>query len=747
MALNPQSLPHLPKLDKSQFVQAYLQAQKVHAKFHAEQGATFIASWDTIHAHETTPQKPTSHNIGFATPVLIARNPHPTTTNALANTEIKSADPCTHTVQSKNRGDKTNQGDKSRKVVSNKREARSETDEDHAARLAERRERKRIKRAIVQPKPPNELDVVSSDDNDKPKKRAKAPKEKKLKVPAGFALMHGFAATNVGKNRLTMKPLSNVGVFKKGKASFNAKTKPNTKGHKPTQFSESKFLNSNKKAPELHVSDSASDSGSESTLSSVHELLKPNVKASHKSLPEESRGLASELSKVSTSEKHAGPESEIWDIESRASEKRRLLKQNNRLVQEDSTLQMQKSVIVDARIPAWSNRVDKATQKVPIVLAEASEIIAIPSSPSLRPSQSASQIGELRQPPLVNAQTSRFFAPAPRKQATPPPPEPIVTADPPVQDPEPEDHPQLPQSPPPLPVHDSLPHPTSRSHFVVPLRTRIFSQQFVPLYATETCSPESPESDDGHQMPDMNEAPQYFDQGYPATMVSGNSEEMYDQESGLNQVFYPVEDNCSAPDGYMDYAQDRIGESGLASPNLYANQFWANHASDEYIDTVEDGVSKPVYNASEACGEWDYAYDNNYQEDQQAFVSDAGLDPWAEAAVSFLFPVCDGLDFSTGPDLAYDCGGYTAETDAQAYTAEPLDSSGIDPNLPDVTFDCTGSEIDVHTPQFAEGRALLLGFPLHESPNRTFLPPAASIYNAEFDVVKSLRGHWLPQKL
>jgi hypothetical protein len=31
-----------------------------------------------------------------------------------------------------------------------------------------------------------------------------AKKEKKTKVPAGFALLHGFTATNVGKNRLTV---------------------------------------------------------------------------------------------------------------------------------------------------------------------------------------------------------------------------------------------------------------------------------------------------------------------------------------------------------------------------------------------------------------------------------------------------------------------------------------------------------------------------------------------------------------
>jgi hypothetical protein len=59
-----------------------------------------------------------------------------------------------------------------------------------------------MKRAIVQPKEPSEPDTASSDGNNKKKRGAKA---KKPKVPAGLALMHGFTATNVGKNRITVK--------------------------------------------------------------------------------------------------------------------------------------------------------------------------------------------------------------------------------------------------------------------------------------------------------------------------------------------------------------------------------------------------------------------------------------------------------------------------------------------------------------------------------------------------------------
>ena len=68
--------------------------------------------------------------------------------------------------------------------------------------LAERRERKRIKKAIVQP---NECDGTDEENHTMSNRKGKKGKTKtKPKVPAALALMHGFAATNVGKNRLTV---------------------------------------------------------------------------------------------------------------------------------------------------------------------------------------------------------------------------------------------------------------------------------------------------------------------------------------------------------------------------------------------------------------------------------------------------------------------------------------------------------------------------------------------------------------
>lgn len=75
--------------------------------------------------------------------------------------------------------------------------------------LAERRERRRAKKAIVDPKPDSLASSASDNESDSKRKRkeTKAKKTKRLNIPAGLALMHGFSATNIGKNRLTVRSL------------------------------------------------------------------------------------------------------------------------------------------------------------------------------------------------------------------------------------------------------------------------------------------------------------------------------------------------------------------------------------------------------------------------------------------------------------------------------------------------------------------------------------------------------------
>lgn len=71
--------------------------------------------------------------------------------------------------------------------------------------LAERRERRRKKRAVIQPKSKDseEAPDVCASDNDKTDEK-KSQKKKGVSMSTGLALMHGFTANNIGKNRLTV---------------------------------------------------------------------------------------------------------------------------------------------------------------------------------------------------------------------------------------------------------------------------------------------------------------------------------------------------------------------------------------------------------------------------------------------------------------------------------------------------------------------------------------------------------------
>jgi hypothetical protein len=236
----------LPRLDKARFMHSYLQGQNAYADTHASEGRTLF-SWNrnTPSPDRRTPIAPAQH-CGFGTPVLkprVARHRErlpdpaitedcdehrPSHTNApqkqvpqISDMKVKLKPPeqwskeKLRTVGSPSRA--------KAKSPSKKRAAILDEDEDRAARrlifflscqshhyvlvgMAERRERKRAKRAILQPV------------NDKGKGRSlpiscqqklldgksRGKNGKNMKVFAGFALMHGFSATNIGKHRLTV---------------------------------------------------------------------------------------------------------------------------------------------------------------------------------------------------------------------------------------------------------------------------------------------------------------------------------------------------------------------------------------------------------------------------------------------------------------------------------------------------------------------------------------------------------------
>lgn len=550
-------------------------------------------------------------------------------------------------------------------------------------------------------------------------------------------------------------------MFKKGKASFNAKINPKSRGagwppfrsfhvlttflvHKTQHFSEFSFLNNTRKVPEKAVSEPSSDD-SDSTATSVKEVLKTNPKV--KSRQAIITQPASEISRIiSASEKLPRVESEIWDIESRASEKRKITEEKTGSVDEASAIDNQGTVVVDTRAPAWSDRVAKATGMDPAKRTSEKIPDPIPSSPSLRPSQSASQIGNFKCNPAEAA--SRYFPVTQHKQSTPPQPD--CAASKPLsslsrdlelvekhQDLERDDV---------LPASDAVP-PT---RFVVPTRNRVFSRQFqgVRLQSQGLCI--YPSAVDGFQVvyegsevldqyaylaPEMS--PEILESGYefdddPAEQYSAHDQPLYcDTQLGHPQSG----EGWDAAIQVLNGPWANVYDAGLEG---FALEYGKTlEPEPEYMDPVEDGDGYLAAGYAESDSGAFHGYCDalfvNVEEEVNGPLSNGGFDDWEEATENSLYLAVDDQNDSMddAPD-GQDLPGFPTE--------HP--TGGIESD--DIISDCS-DPVSVYAPRFAQGRALLLGLPLHESTGRIAAPPYFS--SAEVDVVKALRGHWLPQRL
>ncbi|KAH6914983.1 hypothetical protein BKA70DRAFT_1510849 [Coprinopsis sp. MPI-PUGE-AT-0042] len=265
-------LQNIPRMDRSTFTKNFVQEQQLYGKVYTSQGKAYFDNWadnialgDNIDATQVVSKGDEALDIGVGTPILKPRNPQ------IAPKTIPRAKTSTH--RAANEGDSdASQGQcapstsvlhlpPKRAVDSKKKEAKPSSERvyessksqqrkrkngekkdgerhrsEHAERLKVRRERRKARRDIVNPKEP---EPPSSEDEGGPGARKQVGK--KPKVPAGLALMHGFHASNVGKSRLTMER-SNApsGLFMKGKAS--AKTAAAPKSKKRSGFSEQTFL-------------------------------------------------------------------------------------------------------------------------------------------------------------------------------------------------------------------------------------------------------------------------------------------------------------------------------------------------------------------------------------------------------------------------------------------------------------------------------------------------------------------------
>ena len=231
----------LPRFDAEKRTAVHVQGQRSFAKFYESEGRSYMSSWDhndSTHSGgeegRSPARKPADTVIG--TPILkprvknLAKSVEPSKADLKTTTKtaitVESSNPTekdlgkkTTTKSKKRKGAIANVERKKGKTVSSKKERVNESasDSSRAERkvsipcisvilllgvgLRERRERKRAKRAVIEPGP-----EASDKENDKNESCQTRTRNKKL--PAGFALMHGFSATNVGKERLTVNASS-----------------------------------------------------------------------------------------------------------------------------------------------------------------------------------------------------------------------------------------------------------------------------------------------------------------------------------------------------------------------------------------------------------------------------------------------------------------------------------------------------------------------------------------------------------
>ncbi|KLO16324.1 hypothetical protein SCHPADRAFT_995152 [Schizopora paradoxa] len=438
MHLTQERVLKTSSVDKGSSIKTFVNAQARYLSDYAAEGKKALADWvgdiaTKSDAKQTTESKNEKLKppVGFSSPILKPRVPvkvdgrreerhERSNKENLANEKTKKERATTVRKPVESRKKESGSGARKRKAIP--------SDDEHAKRLDERKERRRVKREIVNPKEVHETDE-ESDNKPKQSDKRKARTSKRVnkdedhqlgkgnkKLPAGLALMHGFNATNVGKQRLTVGNIaSNSGVFSKGKASKKSKVEDRkTNSAKPT-FDEAKFLGGFLPAPTrrsdkqrakpstvISISDDKSSTSIESEVPSTpkkyHITNKMSATKKHTKLVAEEPERSSSSSVVKSNY-----ESEVWDIEREF--------ENSTVSHDKLSKAPSASVVVNCKSLSWGAKVDQDT-----VIDEPTEARRDSRSPtslsdrnsSLAPSQSASQL-PIRVAAMNSGMISRFF--------------------------------------------------------------------------------------------------------------------------------------------------------------------------------------------------------------------------------------------------------------------------------------------------------------------------------------------------
>ncbi|KIK48630.1 hypothetical protein CY34DRAFT_576730 [Suillus luteus UH-Slu-Lm8-n1] len=313
----------MDKSSKNDYIQAYLDRQKVYVCSYSSEGTDHHHPSKIYNARTPTrvqDKEAKKLKFGFDTPILAPRVTGPnvsTNKRSLPGKATQKARKNQKAIDAET-SMKENTGSVPAPLIIAQRDPSKRkrkkadvplgSDEEREARLDERRERKRVKRDIVKPGT-NTTVHISPPASERGNKKVARKRGKNHSGTASLALLHGFSATNVGKNRLTLKPLASLGVFNKGKSS--AKTKV-YKAKEPAQklFSEIAFLDKTTKRHGSLVDESIVSESSSRPPSTVKKFKNTNHHEDKKLTRSTSHhSVISDLPRGSTAI------SKPWDIE------------------------------------------------------------------------------------------------------------------------------------------------------------------------------------------------------------------------------------------------------------------------------------------------------------------------------------------------------------------------------------------------------------------------------------------------
>ncbi|EPQ59298.1 hypothetical protein GLOTRDRAFT_125604 [Gloeophyllum trabeum ATCC 11539] len=832
MTLEPLTSPNLrrvssPKLDRDACTAKYIQAQKHYIHGYARDATSKTLS-ASIHSQdsELAPFKQKALEPGFATPVLKPRAPKRQDKEHTKPDKPVMCLPSKHTsaaasvvTQGESTSVKTAKDIPQKQSAvaklkdgtrcNNKRRSSANSDEEHAARLAERRERKRAKRAIVRPQEParDSRDLVQDakdredeDTTKDAKPRGKAKAAQKAKASAGLALMNTFFAKNVSKNRLTLKPETQTGVFSKGRASaktvvINKKTKAPTEERNKKVFSEARFLNSGKPPAKLLYTSSDSESSSEDGSTPLDDasiiLRKNSTSIPGPTRPDrmkekvvDTQGSDDQSNtrvsrKVRRSHRSQVKEavSEIWDIEV---DGRGLPSEVSSVgpvshLQEGTVLLNMPAFRFDSEGGEDAFAQSGSAPKVILVQAESGSNIVKTKEPgtgqatrssSIGPSDSASQLRrEIPNTTTFSGAFSRYFPVA------------VLDAVRPALEKEPYSETySVEECPSPgggLCTLVSNNDPQDANH-VSKIAPCALSRPNFAAEISETCSLLLDAEVTGRNTyaipgPSIDHMSMLEDPVSPSMSV--NSLELalenYEADHVLGAHLNPQDMEILELNYELRTSPGREHQDPVHDDADWGDYHYYEDDAGAVAPLDAFGLDDIAHDLTAASADWQYC--GSQPIDSRPPDSEFGHLTYDNLAGHDVDYRCVHNDSPTdmeqsmdGPDDMYvcvhdlgageHCGDYTMASDIEIRDVlsrpQTPRSESIPASDPTSVSDCTFDQSGL-LPLFSEGRSLLLGF--SGAPSRTgnitTRPLARGVSKAEMDVVKSMKDHWLPQRL